>query len=748
MKLNHIILPLICLFYSLQIGAQYATLSPVPQSVKWGEKLSVPQCINIKGADMADKDAIDLLKTHFGTTNKGVKLIIGQRGDKTVEKYWSAIPNIKEGYYLKIDQKKIVVAGNDETGTYYGVQTLLSIVSSGDYRKATIQDFPDVGERGVVEGFYGNPWSHKDRLRQFDFYGKNKLNVYIYGPKDDHYHRKYWREPYPADMAAKLKELVEAAHHNKVNFVWAMHPGNDIEWNEADRETSLKKLNLMYELGIRSFAIFFDDIAGKEQARADKQAEYLNYLQKEFVDKHNDISPLIMCPNEYNKGWTGKEYLPMLGKELDSRVRIMWTGNTVVDMINEEDMDWINQRIKRNAYIWLNYPVNDYCISHLLMGATYGNDKTIANKVSGFVSNPMEYAEASKVSLYSIADYTWNMQEYDEEKSWYNALDYVMKNHRDAFQVFCNHNVDLGASVHGLRRAGESADFQKLVDNYSEHLLDAYNSEAAKAFCAEYAKMVSAADELMADKSEPELLQEIAPWVRVMKYVGLRGQKLMQMYESYFKGDAHAFVTQYKELVTLEKEQFSIISRNFKGSIKKPNPTVATSVVMPFFVQTLNSMIEMYKGKYTYMVDVFPEQIIESGRYYIKCNGRWLTNARPNPDGEGDSPVWKDNEDVVNPQRQEWIVTLDYDTERYKIVNAQDGRYINEHGSFWEDKENNPYNASWHSYILHRKDGKYAIQTSNLAKHQFWTVIKDRVVRGDEKTLHDKFFIFEFIPVK
>ena len=51
---------------------------------------------------------------------------------------------------------------------------------------------------GVVEGFYGTPWSHEARLRQLRFYGENKLNTYIYGSKDDLFHSSpNWREPYP-----------------------------------------------------------------------------------------------------------------------------------------------------------------------------------------------------------------------------------------------------------------------------------------------------------------------------------------------------------------------------------------------------------------------------------------------------------------------------------------------------------------------------------------------------------------------
>ena len=39
------------------------------------------------------------------------------------------IPQTAEGYYLKVTADGIVVAGTDDAGTYYGVQTLLQILA-------------------------------------------------------------------------------------------------------------------------------------------------------------------------------------------------------------------------------------------------------------------------------------------------------------------------------------------------------------------------------------------------------------------------------------------------------------------------------------------------------------------------------------------------------------------------------------------------------------------------------------------
>ena len=748
MKKNRILVSWMAALSFVAATAQTVNVSPMPQSIVWGDKaFDQPKNIVVTGADEADADAVALLQSNFAVGKKGVKVIIGERGDKAVKKYAAQIPNKVEGYYISVAKNQVVIAGNDEAGTYYGVQTFLQMASQPEVMAAQVKDWPDVLERGVVEGFYGNPWSHTDRLRQFDFYGKNKLNVYIYGPKDDPYHRNQWREAYPEEEAKRISELAKAAAQNKVDFVWAMHPGGDIQWNEADFNSSIQKLEWMYALGVRAFAIFFDDIFGAEQSKGEKQAEYMNFLNREFVQKHADVAPLILCPTEYNKSWAGKNYLPALGRTMDKDIRIMWTGATVVDMINKGDMDWINERIQRNAYIWLNYPVNDFCIDHMLMGPTYGNDLDIAEQLSGFVSNPMEYAEASKVSLYSIADYTWNMDAYDSKASWERALQVLMPEHVEAFRLFCQHNVDLGPTGHGLRRQGESAAFKKAAEKFSASLANGYDAEAVAEMTKEFTAMIAAADELLASTEEPEMVAEIAPWLQVMKIMGQRGETMMSLYTLLHKGDEQGFIAAYEQLAQLEQDQKAVISRGFEGSIKKPNPTVANEVVGPFIKTCTKGLIRNYKSAHTYRTDIFPAELIEEGRYYIKVNGRWLTDANANPDRTGDFPVLQASEDVINPQRQEWNITIDPVTERYKITNAQDGRYINEHGNFWRDKNNNPYDPAWHSFNIYRLNGKYAIQTAGNAGGRVWTADEERINQDSEKNLRYEHFIFEIIPV-
>lgn len=178
---------------------------------------------------------------------------------------------------------------------FYAAQTLKQLAKYDEGKKilplCSIKDYPDVLFRGTVEGFYGQPWSHADRIEQIRFYGRIKLNTYIYGPKDDPYHSSpNWRKPYPAEEAEHIKELAKEAAHNKVNFVWAIHPGQDIQWDQTDSMNILSKFEKMYDLGVRSFAVFFDDISG-EGARPEKQAGLLNYIHKEFISKKMTCNP-------------------------------------------------------------------------------------------------------------------------------------------------------------------------------------------------------------------------------------------------------------------------------------------------------------------------------------------------------------------------------------------------------------------------------------------------------------------------
>ena len=732
----------------LSAAAQTITIFPQPQNIVWGEEKAFDNSagFTITGEADADADAIALFKKNFGTENGSVELIIGERGDAAIAEYESLIPEKAEGYYLKVNKDRVIIAGNDGSGTFYGVQSFIQIASQPDIMAVTITDYPNVSQRGLVEGYYGNPYSEADRMGLFEFFGRTKMNVYIYGPKDDVYHKDKWRENYPDAQAAKITEYVNAAKANKVEFVWAIHPGNDIQWNKTDSVNIVNKLKSMYDLGVRTFAVFFDDVWGGEGTRGDKQAMLMNYITDELNKAYPDINPCIICPTQYNRGWSNGDYLTTLGTTMNKDVRIMWTGNSVVDMINKSDMQWINAQISRKAYIWLNYPVTDYCINHLLMGPTYGNDLDIADMLSGFTANPMEYAEASKLSLFSIADYNWNMPAYDADASWEAAIEYLMPESTAEFRFFCENNVDLGSTVHGLRRTNESPDFVTAKERFDENMREGARQAAYDAVAEQFEMFVHTAKILGETNEAPALTAEIEPWIKCFEYTGLRGVSLVEMNNALLAEEPDSFINSYLRYMEFTDAQAALRSRDFSGSLKVASPVVATVYVEPFIKEQLGELVATYKESYDHRTDVFPAQVIENGTYYIMHNGRYLTNLSPNT--ASSVPQFRAALDTIRPQRQEWKITIDPTTNRYKIINLEDGHYLNEKGTFTVSDETNPYDPTWHTYdITLLANGKYAIQNGGSAGTSFWTVSGTRVQQsGSSEALPDK-YIFDIVPL-
>ena len=625
--------------------AQHTCVQPVPQEVQMGGRtLSFPTALHLVGGDEANVHAVELLRSLLpdavpcssaSAAGRQYRILIGEKNDKSVKKYRRQIPPHAEGYYLSVGEKEIVVAGYDERGTYYGVQTLRQLLSaatsepmpasstsassepmpasstsapsasasevalanSASLPEITVKDYPAVRYRGVVEGFYGTPWSHEARLRQLRFYGENKMNTYIYGPKNDPYHScPGWRKPYPEKESAQIRELVKVAAENEVNFVWAIHPGQDIKWNDEDRRLLIAKLESMYNLGVRSFAVFFDDISG-EGTDPHRQADLLNYIDRHFVKAKPDVTPLVMCPTEYNRSWSNPKgnYLSTLGEKLDPSIQIMWTGDKVVADIKEESMEWINARIRRPAYIWWNFPVSDYVRDHLLLGPVYGNDTHIASAMSGFVTNPMEHAEASKIAIYGVADYAWNPGQYDAQRAWEAAIREVLPGAAGELQFFAAHNSDLGINGHNYRRE-ESVEVKPVADRFlKSYLTDGtWRTEDYQLLLSLTRRMQSASDILLVDTENRPLIEEITPWLLQFKLLGEIGEETLQLAQLIANGSvSESFLSSYRHIRALQ-QQLYLNDQRYNQNGYQPGMRPASLVIKPLIDQTFVAAVERY----------------------------------------------------------------------------------------------------------------------------------------------------------
>lgn len=566
------------------------------KSDKQGKTIVVPQSYQLILSEGSCPHAVEALQQFLPNKQRKTefKIILGKKGDEAIKKYAKKIPSHKEGYFIEVNDNSIVIAGADARGTFYGVQTLAQMVRQGDLSICTIQDYPDIAFRGVVEGFYGTPWRHEARMHQIEFYGKNKMNTYIYGPKDDPYHSSpNWRKPYPEKEAAQIHELIEQATRHEVNFVWAIHPGKDIKWTDADRDALIQKFEAMYQLGVRSFAVFFDDISG-DGTDPVRQAELLNYIDNHFIRKKHDVSPLVMCPTEYNKSWSNVKggYLTTLGEKLNPSIHVMWTGDRVIACIDKPTLDWINPLIKRKAYIWWNFPVNDYVRDHLLLGPVYGNAKGIQDDMSGFVSNPMEHAESSKIALYSVADYTWNLDTYDSIPSWKHAIQNLLPQKSAYLETFATHCSDLGPNGHGFRR-DESVPLQPMLKALAQ---DMHHTEAIDSVLRECMRLETACDILLADNENPALIHEMRPWLKQGKLLGEYGQCVLQMVKA-LDGKDTAFKTYYDRARALQTQMYELDMTENQNPYQ-PGVKVGSLILLPTLNQVYTQVTSAYNAQY------------------------------------------------------------------------------------------------------------------------------------------------------
>ena len=509
---------------------------------------------------------------------KGVKLSIRFYTEESDED--DVFAHTPGAYALEISEGKIIIDAYDDAGAFYAIQTLRQIVESpisaeGKLPAMYVKDWPDLKYRGVVEGFYGEPWSHETRLSLIDFYGRFKMNYYIYGPKDDPYHSSpYWREMYPAEEAEEIRELVEACKRNRVHFVWAIHPGKDIKWEESDIQNLIKKFDAMYQLGVRAFAVHFDDIEGAG-TNPYYQTELMNILNDDFVKVKGDVEPLIVCPTEYTRLWanpTERGSLIIYGNELDPSIDVFWTGDAVCSNMTESTMEWISSRIQRPALFWWNFPVTDYARHIVMQGPVYGLASTMDDtKTRGIVSNPMEHGEASKLALYSTADYAWCPYKYNPIDSWERAIECVAPEVAEAYRLFAIHSCDTET---GYRRL-ESWETETFT--FAE-----YDDAKAAKLREELERIVEVPAKMEAMQNKA-LLEELRPWLVEFGKLGERCLKALDCYELYRKGDYEGFWNLYVDNLMTEEEVAAFDAHR-----------IGTMKLHPFYERMMDDMASAY----------------------------------------------------------------------------------------------------------------------------------------------------------
>ena len=521
-------------------------------------------------------------------------LLVGVKGqDGVVDAYFADKEYDKEestdkaeGYVLDVnaDEQVIAVLGADEMGAKYGSYTLEDILeqSEGMVREMLVEDAPDTQFRGFIEGFYG-AWSHENRKSLMEFGGRYKMNTYIYGPKNDEYHYGKWRELYPDDKLAELKELVDIGKKSGVEFVWAAHPGGHTDLSDKDIADLEAKFDQLYSIGVRQFAIFFDDSSTNNT----RLVEYMNKIQKEYVETKGDVKPLIFCPQYYNKKNGNEAYLKNL-RNFDEDIQIMWTGDFVVSEINQSVIDYIVNLIQRPVFIWWNWPVNDLGRAGMMhLGPSEAVENNIKN-MSGLTSNPMNQAQASKVALYSIADYTWNTGAYDSQESWMRAIAHIITDDEEASKAFQIFAQNCAAAPMSFASTDESVYMQPDIAKFWDKYLNGEDaSKEIETLKAEFQEIRDSITVLKGYKGTNNLSGEIDPWMNTMDKIAKAAYYVLDNLDEFEKLDAADDDTVEMAMNILAEGRDLLNQSN--GSKK-----AAQKVLYPFVNELLNAMEAKY----------------------------------------------------------------------------------------------------------------------------------------------------------
>lgn len=446
-----------------------------------------------------------------------------------------------EKYILSVYGKDIKIISSCEKGAFYALCDLAnridkSTVSDGEYICS-----PAFAARGYIEGFYGNPWSHESRKSVMELMAKNRMNTVYYAPKDDLYHRENWRENYPENELAKLKELVDKASEYYMDFCWCIAPGLSMKYSDkGEFDALINKTKQLYSIGVNRFGLLLDDIDDELAFEEDKAAfgETVNAhieLINRYYSALNEIDSsirLTVCPTLYH-GKGNEYYISKLGKNIPTLVSVFWTGKDICsrELTSPEAVRFIENTYHKPLY-WDNYPVNDCSMfNEMHISPIINRDPDLYKYSEGIISNCMEYAECSKIPLITFADYLWNSENYDPQKSWEGAIRQVIgKENADNFIIFADHLYTSCLKDANSRRLYEA--FGEI-----ENAFKSGNKENAFILAENYLSKMNACKEYL--KLDLPICRELSKWSekyfvscdiinKIFEYIKTNDEKLIE----------------------------------------------------------------------------------------------------------------------------------------------------------------------------------------------------------------------------
>jgi hyaluronoglucosaminidase len=259
---------------------------------------------------------------------------------------------------------------------------------------------------GVIEGFFGKPWSWSSRLSGADFLSEFGYRFYVYAPKADAYLRRKWREPVPVETLEHLWELGGRCRDRGIEFGIGLTPFEIyLNYDKGARELLRAKVLQLNEIHLDTLCILFDDMRGDVEGIAELQAKIIA-----DICGWSDANQFIVCPTYYSYdsrllrefGPAPKAYLRDLGRLVDPRIDFFWTGEKVISHgYSSQHLSDVAADIGRKPFIWDNHISNDSKsrTNHLYLDPSAEAWSLPVDRAGGLAVNPMNQPHLSRIAL-------------------------------------------------------------------------------------------------------------------------------------------------------------------------------------------------------------------------------------------------------------------------------------------------------------------------------------------------------------
>ncbi len=354
-------------------------------------------------------------------------------------------PEYPQGYVISTDGNTLSLKGSDFQGLLWAISSLnqMIFVKDGEtvVRTVDVTDWPDSQYRGML------PDVTYDITQLAHLMVAFKLNLVDFRAtlSIDKEHSVDWRLPRSTTFYERLNQAQEQL--TSLGFVWyagarflgydqvpQINCSSDSDFYTIYNNFAIPIANAGGNLSVQfddtRYPLHPDDTATFGSA-AEADFYFLSRLYDSLSNNYPDIR-IAFCP-PYYWGPTGPnplpesrdDYLNYIGY-LPDAIDIYWTGPRVVsDTVTPEDVQWETDRIKRKPLVFQNQigtpHANDY---HYMTDPVYSLSSWYydgyLDDIEVYMINGGNIDKSG--ALVSIADWTWNTEQFNAETTIEDAI--------------------------------------------------------------------------------------------------------------------------------------------------------------------------------------------------------------------------------------------------------------------------------------------------------------------------------------